>query len=195
MPLKSDTTLLLQNHFTGKTPSVKAFNMPGTDNIKSIAYSNEASKTLKKSPAKSPAILCAQGRISADCDGQKERVGVKSSDDGKQLFEAKNSVFEGKKGDGSTMPKVGIEPTLCCQNGILNPARLPIPPLRRINKNSLCFIKRANYICSIRKGQQQSAFFFILTNFHRIRRVFLYIHIIRMYYNCFIYNDLRVSLS
>ncbi len=28
------------------------------------------------------------------------------------------------------VPKVGLEPTLCCQNGILNPACLPIPPLR-----------------------------------------------------------------
>ena len=30
------------------------------------------------------------------------------------------------------MPEVGLEPTLCCHNGILNPARLPIPPLRRL---------------------------------------------------------------
>ncbi len=28
------------------------------------------------------------------------------------------------------VPKVGIEPTLCFQNWILNPARLPVPPLR-----------------------------------------------------------------
>ena len=27
------------------------------------------------------------------------------------------------------MPEVGLEPTLPCGNGILNPARLPIPPL------------------------------------------------------------------
>jgi hypothetical protein len=30
---------------------------------------------------------------------------------------------------------VGIEPTLCCQNWILNPARLPIPPSGQ-NQNS-----------------------------------------------------------
>ena len=30
------------------------------------------------------------------------------------------------------LPEVGLEPTLCCHNGILNPARLPIPPLRRL---------------------------------------------------------------
>ncbi len=29
------------------------------------------------------------------------------------------------------VPEVGLEPTLCCQNRILNPTRLPIPPLRR----------------------------------------------------------------
>ena len=28
------------------------------------------------------------------------------------------------------LPEVGLEPTLGCPNGILNPARLPIPPLR-----------------------------------------------------------------
>ncbi len=30
------------------------------------------------------------------------------------------------------VPEVGLEPTLCCQNGILNPARLPISPLRQV---------------------------------------------------------------
>ena len=29
-----------------------------------------------------------------------------------------------------SLPEEGLEPSLCCQNGILNPARLPIPPLR-----------------------------------------------------------------
>ncbi len=29
------------------------------------------------------------------------------------------------------MPKVGVEPTLPCENYALNVARLPIPPLRR----------------------------------------------------------------
>ena len=28
------------------------------------------------------------------------------------------------------LPKEGLEPSPCCQDGILNPARLPIPPLR-----------------------------------------------------------------
>ena len=31
---------------------------------------------------------------------------------------------------GSEIPKVGLEPTLPKGNRILNPARLPIPPLR-----------------------------------------------------------------
>ena len=30
------------------------------------------------------------------------------------------------------LPEVGLEPTPCCQDGILNPARLPIPPLRHM---------------------------------------------------------------
>ena len=29
------------------------------------------------------------------------------------------------------VPGEGIEPTLCCQNRILSPARLPVPPSRR----------------------------------------------------------------
>jgi hypothetical protein len=29
------------------------------------------------------------------------------------------------------VPEEGIEPTLCCQNRILSPARLPVPPFRR----------------------------------------------------------------
>jgi len=32
----------------------------------------------------------------------------------------------------SPMPEEGLEPSLPCENGILNPARLPIPPLRLI---------------------------------------------------------------
>ena len=28
------------------------------------------------------------------------------------------------------LPEEGLEPSPCCQDGILNPARLPIPPLR-----------------------------------------------------------------
>ena len=31
------------------------------------------------------------------------------------------------------IPKVGLEPTLPCGKRILNPSRLPIPPLRRLN--------------------------------------------------------------
>jgi hypothetical protein len=34
------------------------------------------------------------------------------------------------------VPWVGIEPTLCCQNWILNPARLPVPPPRHYFKLS-----------------------------------------------------------
>ena len=32
------------------------------------------------------------------------------------------------------MPKEGVEPSPCCQDGILNPARLPVPPLRLLGK-------------------------------------------------------------
>ncbi len=32
----------------------------------------------------------------------------------------------------ASLPEEGLEPSPCCQDGILNPARLPIPPLRRV---------------------------------------------------------------
>jgi hypothetical protein len=35
------------------------------------------------------------------------------------------------------VPVEGIEPTLCCQNRILSPARLPVPPHRREGFQSL----------------------------------------------------------
>gem|GEM_PF-5533313 len=31
------------------------------------------------------------------------------------------------------LPEEGLEPSPCCQDGILNPARLPIPPLRLVD--------------------------------------------------------------
>jgi hypothetical protein len=34
------------------------------------------------------------------------------------------------------MPKEGVEPSPCCQDGILNPARLPVPPLRLIQTDA-----------------------------------------------------------
>ena len=38
------------------------------------------------------------------------------------------------------MPKVGIEPTPSCEDRILNPARLPVPPLRQKNSYQLSAI-------------------------------------------------------
>lgn len=37
-----------------------------------------------------------------------------------------------KLGLKALVPKAGIEPARCCHHWILNPARLPIPPLRLI---------------------------------------------------------------
>ncbi len=46
----------------------------------------------------------------------------------KNASEAQNPRFLHQK---LALPEEGIEPSPCCQDGILNPARLPIPPLRR----------------------------------------------------------------
>ena len=36
------------------------------------------------------------------------------------------------------MPATGIEPVLCHHNRILSPARLPVPPRRRITNKNIC---------------------------------------------------------
>ena len=40
------------------------------------------------------------------------------------------SLLPGRSGDKTVLPEKGLEPLLAKANGILNPARLPIPPLR-----------------------------------------------------------------
>ncbi len=41
------------------------------------------------------------------------------------------------------MPEEGLEPSLPCENGILNPARLPIPPLRLQQGETPAVVRRA----------------------------------------------------
>jgi hypothetical protein len=67
-------------------------------------------------------------RISADSDGQNAVKFHRDSKDAKSIPDKQIPAISGQK---QRMPKVGIEPTPCCQDGILNPARLPVPPLRR----------------------------------------------------------------
>ncbi len=42
------------------------------------------------------------------------------------------------------VPKAGLEPALSCPNWILNPARLPIPPLRQIFQSKFVFCHYEN---------------------------------------------------
>ena len=42
-------------------------------------------------------------------------------------IEYKKPLLQAHRG---ALPKEGVEPSPCCQDGILNPARLPVPPLR-----------------------------------------------------------------
>lgn len=48
--------------------------------------------------------------------------------DTNQLQAKKKEEPNKKTSSSSSVPGAGIEPALCCQNWILNPARLPIPP-------------------------------------------------------------------
>ena len=86
-----------------------------------------AAKKLESNLALYLALPRGKKRISADSDGQKEAKLHRENDDPKHVPDKQISGNLGRK---PPLPKVGIEPTLCCQNGILNPARLPIPPLR-----------------------------------------------------------------
>ena len=62
-------------------------------------------------------------------------------------IEYKKPLSEAQRG---VLPKEGVEPSPCCQDGILNPARLPIPPLRR-------FVSSAN-CCRLRPRQQYNRY-------------------------------------
>ena len=44
------------------------------------------------------------------------------------------------------VPKAGLEPALCCQNRILSPARLPVPPLRLICMRYLLYTSYINFV-------------------------------------------------
>src|SRR5438128_5278717 len=56
-----------------------------------------------------------------------------SGADVKDLPRAGGAERSGMRRRGASVPKVGLEPTLSCENRILSPARLPIPPLRPQN--------------------------------------------------------------
>jgi hypothetical protein len=42
------------------------------------------------------------------------------------------------------LPKEGLEPSPSCEDGILNPARLPIPPLRPVRINVSVGVRDVN---------------------------------------------------
>ncbi len=48
--------------------------------------------------------------------------------------------------------RVGIEPTLCYQNWILNPARLPVPPPKQVCKIIKSFISNKMFQIIIKFG-------------------------------------------
>ena len=57
----------------------------------------------------------------------------------KEVESASNAQETAFSGVSGGIPEVGLEPTPCCQDGILNPARLPIPPLRHKGSSNNCF--------------------------------------------------------
>ena len=55
------------------------------------------------------------------------------------------------------VPKAGIEPARSCPHRILSPARLPVPPLRRVDKYlPYCTVGLNKIICIINIDNEQS---------------------------------------
>jgi hypothetical protein len=65
-----------------------------------------------------------------------------------------------RQGSVSEMPKVGLEPTRYCYHLILSPARLPVPPLRRVGPRiiggSRLIVKRRSAVFGMRGHQIRS---------------------------------------
>jgi len=98
--------------------------------------SNTAAATGTDGNASAPEnlafCLARQGgnqRISAGAGGQETADSQTTDNCSKRPSEVQKRP---SKGPETQLPKEGIEPSPCCQDGILNPARLPIPPLRLV---------------------------------------------------------------
>ena len=100
---------------------------PSAQSQKAIATGTNGAENDPNNLALCLALKCGKQTISEDFDGQLRGITGEVEMEEKPHFEAENGVFSLKM----TMPKEGIEPSPCCQDGILNPARLPVPPLRQ----------------------------------------------------------------
>ena len=70
---------------------------------------------------------CEKHRFRANGNEQKRPGDIEKANCAKQGLECKKPFLQVEK---RALPKEGVEPSPCCQDGILNPARLPVPPLR-----------------------------------------------------------------
>jgi len=73
------------------------------------------------------ALQRGKQRIRANGSEQKRASDTEKTNCTKQSIECKKPQLQAHK---PALPKEGLEPSPCRQDGILNPARLPIPPLR-----------------------------------------------------------------
>jgi len=90
----------------------------GTDNA--TAHENDSASCLALSRGKQ--------RIKVNGNERKQAGDIDKATHVKQAVECNKTKLQAHR---SALPKEGVEPSPCCQDGILNPARLPIPPLRR----------------------------------------------------------------
>ena len=71
-------------------------------------------------------------------------------------------LMMGKHLDVTMVPAEGIEPTLCCQNRILSPTRLPVPPRRRSHLSGAASIGMLLALANCFFPTEQIAAWFIL---------------------------------
>jgi len=76
------------------------------------------------------ALHCEKQRISANGNERNQAGDTDKPNHVKRALDCEKTQLQAHR---KALPKEGIEPSPCCQDGILNPARLPVPPLRLIH--------------------------------------------------------------
>jgi len=99
----------------------------GTDAVKVIP--NSISKTGLKNLAENLALLCGKQCNSVDNYGQTGLNNSNNANIGKIPSMGQKRGFSAKNSDKNEIAEAGLEPAPSCEEGILSPQRLPIPPL------------------------------------------------------------------
>ena len=134
----SDINLTMARYthvFKGQESSAVAalpdLSVASDESARAVATGTDGEATSSDHLACYLALPCGKQRISVDYNGQKGDGDTRSETNSRSPLESQEPRYALKKTPKEPLPKEGIEPSPCCQDGILNPARLPIPPLRQ----------------------------------------------------------------